>query len=95
MNWFLLILFVQFAMSGESQEPPGLLEDTGQPGTTKTQELSETDNCQIMSYQEIMLKNKFDLKKKEEEVQVNFIYTRFIDLFSFLDRFLSEYSYIN
>lgn len=75
MNWFFVLLLIQFTMSGETSsspphEPPELVEDTGTSGVINIQDITDTDNCQSMSYQEIMMKNKFDLKKKEEEVQV-------------------------
>ncbi|XP_015118089.1 protein lava lamp [Diachasma alloeum] len=55
-------------MSGGAEEPPGLSEDTASDAIGASN-LQEQDKSELVSYKDIMMKNKVDLKKKEEEVQ--------------------------
>lgn len=67
MNWFLIIMLAHIAMSGGADEPPGLSDDNYRDIGTHQQ---DHEQSHIPSYKDIMMKNKSDLKKKEEEVQV-------------------------
>ncbi|XP_063972427.1 protein lava lamp-like isoform X2 [Diachasmimorpha longicaudata] len=55
-------------MSGGAEEPPGLSEDTA-PDTIGASNPQEQDKSNVVSYKDIMMRNKVDLKRKEEEVQ--------------------------
>ncbi|XP_043674696.1 golgin subfamily B member 1-like isoform X1 [Vespula pensylvanica] len=68
MKCFMILLFVQFIMWGEFEEPPGTMEE-GPPETLEAKETCKQNKNQLESLKEIMLKNKQSLKKKEEEVQ--------------------------
>lgn len=72
MKCFMVLLFVQFIMWGEFEEPPGTMEE-GLPETlVEAKKTCKQNKNQLESLKEIMLKNKQSLKKKEEEVQVTF-----------------------
>lgn len=77
MKCFMILLFVQFIMWGEFEEPPGTMEE-GPPETLEAKETCKQNKNQLESLKEIMLKNKQSLKKKEEEVQVTFSIFLFI-----------------
>lgn len=69
--WFSLILILQLAMWGASEEPPGTME-AGPPETVADlKETCEQSKSQLETVKDIMLRNKQSLKQKEEELQVN------------------------
>ncbi|XP_046838140.1 protein lava lamp-like isoform X1 [Vespa crabro] len=68
MKCFMVLLFVQFIMWGEFEEPPGTMEE-GPPEMLEAKKTCKQNKNQLESLKEIMLKNKQSLKKKEEEVQ--------------------------
>lgn len=76
MKWFMVILFIQFTMWGAPEEPPDEMEGPGpsEQGAMDTpvgvREICEDNKSQLETFKDIMLKNKSDLKKKEEELQV-------------------------
>lgn len=70
MKWFVLLLFLQLAMSGNPEEPPGPAEG-GPDEPLDLKESCEQSKSQLVTLKEIMIRNKQSLKKKEEEIQVN------------------------
>lgn len=71
MKWFFLLLLLQFAMWGSSEEPPGTMEAGPPESDSAAKETCEANKNQLDLFKEIMLRNKQSIKKKEEEVQVS------------------------
>ena len=69
--WFSLILILQLAMWGSTEEPPGTMEAGPPESVTNLNESYEQNKNQLESLKDIMLRSKESLKKKEEELQVN------------------------
>jgi hypothetical protein len=67
--WFSLILILQLAMSGTSEEPPGTME-AEPPESMANLKVTCELKTQLESVKDIMLRKKQTLKKKEEELQV-------------------------
>ncbi|XP_043496529.1 golgin subfamily A member 4-like isoform X1 [Polistes fuscatus] len=69
MKFFVVLLFMQFIMWGEFEEPPGTVEEGPPEKLLEAKKTCKQNKNQLESLKEIMLKNKQSLKKKEEEVQ--------------------------
>lgn len=76
MKILILFVIVQLTMSDNDNKPPDLPDSNKEDDKSSVDlvNLNTTDKCDnpgsLMDYKNLMLKNKFDLKKKEEEVQV-------------------------
>lgn len=75
MKWFVLLLFIQFAMWSAPEEPPDSMEvagpsESGEDPSPSVKDICEDNKSQLETFKDIMLKTKKDLKKKEEELQV-------------------------
>lgn len=77
MNSFLFIIVVQFAMWGAGHEPsvPSVVNDAINPSDSAvgTSETCENED-ELTNYKELMLKNQYELKKKEEELEVIYFF---------------------
>ncbi|XP_058788968.1 protein lava lamp-like isoform X2 [Phymastichus coffea] len=69
MTWFSLIVILQLAMWGSSEEPPGTIEAGPPESVPNLKETCEQNKNQLEAVKDIMLRNKQSLKKKEEELQ--------------------------
>lgn len=76
--WFSLILILQLAMWGRSEEPPGTMETSSSQEVSGLQDKHEQNKSKLDAVKDIMMKNKQSLKKKEEELEVMNIFHRLI-----------------
>jgi len=74
MQWFILFLFVQCIMWNTSEESSGTMEGGPPEAVVHTKGTCEQNKNQLESLKEIMIKNQESLKKKEEEVQVTYMF---------------------
>lgn len=81
MQWFVLLLFAQYIMWSASKDPSSGMESGSPEAVVHTKETCEQNKNQLESLKDIMMRNQQSLKKKEEEVQVLYIFLRYAIIF--------------